>query len=120
MSAQERASHCSAAPAMERIRHSWEFQRVYRQGKACSDAYFVLYCCPNGGVHTRFGLSVSRKVGSAVVRNRVKRVVREAVRTLACDLPKRCDLIIVARRPAATIGYHEAVASLQRLTAKIR
>lgn len=119
MSLQESASRCKPAPAIERIRHSWEFQRVYRQGKACSDAYFVLYCCPNGGDSTRFGLSVSRKVGSAVVRNRVKRVAREAIRTLACELPKHCDLILVARRPAATIGYHEAVASLRRLTGKI-
>lgn len=78
----------------------------------------VVYGLPNDGPYSRLGLSVSRKVGNAVVRNRWKRVVREAFRMHAGELPPRLDLIVVPKRNAPP-SLAEAVASLVRLSAEV-
>jgi ribonuclease P protein component len=57
----------------------------------------IVYGAPNGLPVTRLGLSVSRKVGGAVQRNRVKRLLREAFRAVQHDLPAGLDLVVVAR-----------------------
>jgi ribonuclease P protein component len=81
-----------------RLTRSAEFERVYRQGRSCANRHLVLYTFPNTAVQEpRVGLSVSRKVGGAVQRNRVKRVLREAVAQTDDRLPAGCDLVIVAR-----------------------
>jgi ribonuclease P protein component len=102
----------------QRMRTSAEFQRVYRARTTAADEVMVVYGLPNDGPLTRLGLSVSRKVGNAVVRNRWKRVVREAFRLHAMRLPPQLDLVIVPRRSAPP-SLSEATASLVRLAADV-
>lgn len=98
----------------QRLRTPAEFERVYRARVTAADGLMVLYGLPNDGPHVRLGLSVSRKVGNAVVRNRWKRILREAFRLQTANLPPQTDLIVVARRPEPPT-LAEAIASLVRL-----
>ncbi|HEV3005968.1 MAG TPA: ribonuclease P protein component [Pirellulales bacterium] len=84
-------------PARFRIRRGADFQRVYRRRLIASDGCLVLYGCENGLDFPRLGLSVSRKVGGAVQRNRWKRLLREAFRLGRHELPAGLDLVVVPR-----------------------
>lgn len=88
-------------PKRRRLSRSGEFDRVYRDGSSHATRYLVLYSFPRNGEEedgeVRLGVSVSRKVGGAVDRNRVKRTLREAFWALAERLPPRHDFVIVAR-----------------------
>ena len=106
-----------------RLTRSAEFQRVYRQGRSHANRYLVLYAfAGTPGGSPRLGLSVSRKVGGAVARNRVKRLLREAFSGLACELPAGQDIVLVARPAIAELAEREgqtAVSSaLRDLVAK--
>ncbi len=63
-----------------RIRSSRDFQRIYRQGQLLQDEYFRIFYCPSPDGVPRLGLSVGKGLGKAVLRNRVKRALREAFR----------------------------------------
>lgn len=80
------------------IRRGADFDRVYRRRVSASDRYLLVFGCPNGLTDTRLGLSVSRKVGGAIVRNRWKRLIREAFRLSRPELPAGLDLVVIPRR----------------------
>jgi ribonuclease P protein component len=89
-------------PKRGRLSRSAEFERVYRQGRSVGNRFLVLYSFPRSSAGepadgTRLGVSVSRKVGGAVERNKVKRLLREAFGTLAERLPDDQDVVVVAR-----------------------
>jgi ribonuclease P protein component len=81
----------------ERLRSPLDFQRVYQRKRSVSDRWAILYACENGLPHLRLGLSVSRKLGGAVERNRLRRLYREAFRLTRHLMPIGLDLVIVPR-----------------------
>ena len=84
-------------PREKRLRTRPEFDRVFKGGRRVGGRLFLLIGLPNGGREHRLGLAVSRKVGNAVTRNRVRRLLKEGFRTLECPGEQGFDLVVVAR-----------------------
>jgi len=80
-----------------RLSRSGDFDRVYREGSSRGNRFLVVHSFDSGGDGPRLGVSVGRRIGKAVQRNKVKRAVREAFWQLADDLPGGRDYVIVAR-----------------------
>ncbi|NLM97291.1 MAG: ribonuclease P protein component [Halanaerobiaceae bacterium] len=89
---------------MLRLRKKSEFNRVYNRGKSVATYNLVLYYYPNNQNLNRVGFSISKKIGKAVVRNKLKRRLREIIR-LKKDLKKGFDIIIIARKPVIELDY---------------
>ena len=83
----------------ERIKRKKEFIAVYTEGKKRVGKYFVLYWRKNGLSHHRLGVVASRKIGKAVVRNRIKRIFRETFRQMKPSIEEGVDLVLVSRKP---------------------
>ena len=105
------------APKRRRLSRSAEFERVYRQGRSKANRFLVLYAFPREeesdadaeAPGPRLGLSVSRRVGGAVDRTRVKRVLREAFWAEAERLPAGADYVVVARPDARELAEREGM-----------
>jgi len=110
-----------------RLSRSRDFDAVYRRGTATSTRYFTLHWFPREGDAAgvpRLGLAVPRAVGSAVVRNRVKRLLREAWRELLPTVPVGCDYVLVARpgvaEPVETRGRDWLVEEVGEALGRVR
>jgi ribonuclease P protein component len=84
-------------PQSRRLKTPAEFDRCYGRKRSASDGVLIVYACENGLDHPRLGCSVSKKIGNAVVRNRYKRLFREAFRLLQHELPSGTDLVMIPR-----------------------
>src|SRR6266581_1493928 len=83
----------------EHLRRPSDFRRVYERRRSASDGWLIVYGCENGLAHLRLGLSVSRKVGQATHRNRLRRLYREAFRLTRHEMPTGLDLVLIPRGP---------------------
>jgi ribonuclease P protein component len=114
-------------PKRGRLSRSAEFERVYRQGRSLGNRHLVLYVFPRGAATAtpelssgpRLGLSVSRKVGGAVDRNRVKRLLREAFSLESALLPTDADVVVVARPEARELAEREGLEGLRAALAEL-
>jgi len=86
------------------LKKNYEFQRVYGRGKYASSRTLVVYSMPNRTGHLRLGITTSKKVGKSVVRNRMRRLIRENLRCMITSLPKGRDIVIVARKAEEAAG----------------
>src|SRR5947209_6535293 len=85
----------------EHLRRPLDFRRVYERRRSASDGWLIVYACPNGLAYLRLGMSVSRKVGQATYRNRLRRLYREAFRLTREQMPTGLDLVVIPRKPDA-------------------
>jgi ribonuclease P protein component len=83
----------------EHLRRPTDFRRVYDRRRSVSDEWLIVYGCENELPHLRLGLSVSRKFGQAVQRNRLRRLYREAFRLTRAEMPVGLDLVLIPRKP---------------------
>lgn len=109
-----------------RLSRSRDFDTVYRRGQSVTSRYLVLHWFPreeDPGGEARLGLAVPRAIGSAVVRNRVKRLLREAWRELAPSVPTGHDYVLAARpglaEPAQARGLKWLVGEVSDVLAKV-
>lgn len=95
-------------PKQYRLKKKSDFQKIFKKGRSSAGPYFVLYIRENEEKGpTRIGFAVSKKIGTAVVRNKIKRRLREAVRSLVPDIKDNYDIIIVARSRIKSISFFE-------------
>ena len=87
------------------LKKNYEFRRLYSKGKSCANAYLVVYCRKNRSGRSRIGYTVSNKVGHAVVRNRIRRQLREMYRLHLPQMKKGYDVILVGRVKAVHTPY---------------
>ncbi|MCL2709718.1 MAG: ribonuclease P protein component [Planctomycetaceae bacterium] len=106
-------------PQSSRLRNTEQFQRVFAARCSAADDALILFAIANGLPRCRLGLAVSKKVGNAVVRNRWKRLIREAFRTSQALLPNGLDLVVLPQRNADVRTVKHLNESLQSLAAKI-
>ncbi|MFC0210926.1 ribonuclease P protein component [Paenibacillus chartarius] len=96
-----------------------DFNKIYRYGKSAANHQFVLYYYPQKELgHFRLGISTSKKVGNAVVRNSLRRRLKEIVRLNADKFPPNYDYILIVRKPAVEMEYAELEKSLFHVVRK--
>lgn len=104
-------------PKEKRILRSAEFKKIYQTGVRVTFRHFAAFClaAPELDGPTRFGFTLPRAIGSAVTRNRIRRRVREAVRTLSDKIPSGWAIVINPRRSALEAPFSELSGDVSRL-----
>lgn len=97
----------------QRLRRREDFDTVYHRGRSWANNLLALRALPNGLDESRFGFSISKRVGNAVVRNRAKRRLREIVRALA--IPSGWDAVLIARPPAGAADFQQLSGAVRSL-----
>lgn len=100
----------------ESLKKNQDFQNVYRNGKSYANKYLVMYVLENNTERNRLGISASKKIGNSVVRHRFARLVRESYRLHENIFNSGLDIVVVARKSAALVGYREIEGALLHLS----
>jgi len=109
---------------MQSIKKTKSFKTVYDGGRHYVNPYFVAYALANNEEFNRLGVTVSKKVGNAVIRNRVRRLIKESCRHKAHRLKQGFDIVIIARAPVGELpkagSFIKVDKSLESLLRKLR
>lgn len=98
-----------------RIKKNSDFQRIYKSGNSVANRQFVIYTYNNKDIeHFRLGISVSKKLGNAVLRNKIKRAIRENFKIHKQDIIAK-DIIVIARQPAKDMTTLQIQSSLEHV-----
>jgi ribonuclease P protein component len=103
-----------------RLRKNADFRRVRREGQSVSNRLLVLIVAPNKLNHSRFGFAVSKRIGKAVKRNKIKRQMREAARLCREQVQAGWDILFIARVSISEASYQEIEQSAHNLLHKMR
>ncbi|MBQ2746761.1 MAG: ribonuclease P protein component [Clostridia bacterium] len=98
---------------IEKLKINKEFRRVYGRGKSHVSPFVVSYVMRQKGENVRLGITVSKKIGSAVVRNRAKRIITAAVRECLPHINCGCDIVLVARTRIVNVKSYDVAAVLK-------
>lgn len=90
---------------MYKLKKNYEFKKVYNEGRYYVEKYVVMYIIMNNSASNRVGFSVSKKVGNSVVRNRVKRLMKEVYRQFSDNTKLGFDMVFTARVGSGTADY---------------
>jgi len=102
-------------PKQARLRKRPEFLSLSRWGKKIHAPHFLIITKPNERREARLGVTVSAKVGNAVVRNRVKRFLRECFRRYRHQIVPSKDVLIIARKGAVSLSSHEVESEIKAI-----
>ena len=95
-----------------------EFKRVYEAGRKASNEYLTAYTCPAEGRRGKVGIVADRRLGKAVERNRIRRVLKEIIRTNQHSVAEKTDLVVIAKRRALDLPQHELAEQFLKLLRK--
>lgn len=101
------------------LKENYEFRRMYAKGKSGVSPCLVVYCRPNHRAHNRLGITVGAKLGHAVVRNRVRRRLREIYRLNQQQMKQGYDIVLVGRVRAVSASYQELERAFLRVCEKL-
>ena len=101
------------------VKENYEFRRIYRKGRSAVSPCLVVYCQKNRRGQSRLGVTVSTKLGHAVVRNRIRRRLREIYRLHERQIARGYDLVVVSRVRARTADYHQLEAAFLSACAQL-
>ncbi len=99
----------------ESLKKNDQFREVYKNGRSLANKYLVIYVLENNLEINRLGISVSKKVGNSVVRHHLARLIRESYRLHEDMFNSGLDIVVVARKSAASISYHDMESALLHL-----
>ena len=112
--------HRSFMNSHHRLRHGTDIARVRQYGKRVTNPYFVLFAAPSGADRTRLSIITPRHLGTAVVRNRMRRRLRAAFRLHLDKLDPPADLVAHARRAASQVTWSSLTDAVTQSLAKTR
>lgn len=101
------------------LKKNGDYRKVYSRGKSVADRQMVLYFLANNLKTARFGFTVSKKVGNAVTRNRIRRLFREVCRLNVENFQGGFDFVLLARRGIVGFSYKQVEESLFKLLKRI-
>ena len=103
------------------IKKNEDFKLIYRSGKSCANDSLIMYVLKQeeNTENKRIGISASKKIGNSVVRHRIARVLRECFRLHRDELKSGYDIVVIARHPAAVMGYVEMSRAFMNLCSRM-
>lgn len=105
---------------LQRMKKNFEFKKVYTEGRYYVEKYIVMYAVRNYSNHNKVGYSVSKKVGKAVTRNRIKRLMKENFRIFDENSKKGFDIIFTARQGSAEAEYENIHKNIESVLIRAR
>jgi ribonuclease P protein component len=105
---------------VDRLKKRYEFRQAQLKGRRIHTPHFLIVVRANALDNTRLGITVTKKVGTAAQRNRIKRVVREVFRQHRRLFPASHDVVFIAKAGATEIDYSSLLSELRRATSKLQ